>query len=130
MRFVLDSSSPKMWGKEEAKDVAPWTAPKWILPMQELGWSVSCTFGVSRGLPVVETEDSSRYIQCDMLRDSSHVSVECSAHKIVVAEYECLLWVEAHCNNILCIVPAIALDLLYCAFLGEDVFLVIRKHDN
>jgi hypothetical protein len=34
--LVIDSSVPKMWGKEDAKEVAPWTAPKWILPMQEL----------------------------------------------------------------------------------------------
>jgi hypothetical protein len=36
MRLDLDSSSPKMCGNEEAKEVAPWTAPKWILPIQEL----------------------------------------------------------------------------------------------
>lgn len=30
-----------MWGKELAKEVAPCTAPKWILPMQELGLVVS-----------------------------------------------------------------------------------------
>jgi hypothetical protein len=39
MRLVLDSSSPKMWGKDEANDVAPCTAPKWILPIQELARS-------------------------------------------------------------------------------------------
>lgn len=39
--FVLDSSSPKMCGKEDAKEVAPWTAPKWIFPMQELSQLVS-----------------------------------------------------------------------------------------
>ena len=36
MGFVFDSSVPKIWGNEEAKQVAPWTAAKWILPMQVL----------------------------------------------------------------------------------------------
>lgn len=34
--LVRDSSGPKMCGKEEAKEVAPWMEPKWILPMLEL----------------------------------------------------------------------------------------------
>jgi hypothetical protein len=28
IRCVFDSSDPNMCGKEEAKEVAPWTAPK------------------------------------------------------------------------------------------------------
>lgn len=34
--LVIDSLVPKIWGKEDAKEVAPWMAPKWILPMLEL----------------------------------------------------------------------------------------------
>jgi len=34
--LVLDSSFPKMWGKDEAKEVAPWIAAKWYFPTLSL----------------------------------------------------------------------------------------------
>ena len=127
--LVIDSSVPKMWGKEDAKEVAPWTAPKWILPMQELKVLAKSLCDDKSQIPIIEAKDCSCDVQSDMLGDSSYVLVECSSHVVVVAEYECLLGVEPNGNDILCIGGSIALDFLDCSFFGEDILLIVREHD-
>jgi hypothetical protein len=127
--FVIDSSVPKMWGKEDAKEVAPWTAPKWILPMQELRVLAKFLFGDRSQIPIIKTKYCSCDVQSDMLGDSSYVLVECPSHVVVVAEYESLLGVEPNSNDVLCIGGSIALYFLDCSFFGEDILLIVREHD-
>lgn len=102
IRFVLDSSSPKMWGKEDAKDVAPWTAPKWILPMHELEELVNYMFSCMgpHRIPIIKAKNGPRNVQGDMLRDTRNVSVECSSHEVVIAKHECLLRIESDSNDV------------------------------
>ena len=82
-------------------------------------------------IPVVESKDCSSDIQCDVLRDSGHIAVECSSHIVVVAENESLLGVESYGNDILCVILRVLCDILNCSlWAAEDVFLIVCQHDD
>ena len=81
-------------------------------------------------LPIIEAEDGSCNVQCNVLGDSGDVLVKCSSHVIIIAEDECLLGVESNGNDIFRITTGITLNFLNCTFFGEDVFLIICKHDD
>lgn len=78
----------------------------------------------------VETEDCACDVESDALGHAGDVLVECAAHVVVVAEDECLLWVEADGDDICGVCACVALHLLDGALLAEEELLVVGHHDD
>ena len=52
---------------------------------------------------VTKSESRLSLVQSDLSRYFRHVAIEGTANKIIIAEDECLLAVEANCNDVLCV---------------------------
>jgi hypothetical protein len=89
----------------------------------------SSTYEVGlRGLVlIVEAEGSLALTYRDSSSDFDDIVVECMSHVIQVREDECLAHVEAHGNDILCILPCKLLDIVNGKIWLEEKFFVVRQ---
>lgn len=78
----------------------------------------------------IESKRSSHLIEGQQLREFPDVVQEVSADVFQIAEYECLLYVEAASNDILCILQPELMRLLKRQFILKQRLLVIRKHNH
>lgn len=76
------------------------------------------------GLPLIEAEDGLCRVVGNKLRKSDDVSVESSSHELEVREYECLVGVKSHGNDVLAIRSRIANNIFHSYFLFEEELLV------
>lgn len=66
--LVFLVSVPKICGKEDANEVAPWIAAKWYFPMLSLEELVGKVRGIEKAVPVAEAEACFCSIQRNTLR--------------------------------------------------------------
>ena len=76
-------------------------------------------------LRIIEPERGSCLIYRDLARDFGYVLVESSSDIIVIAEDECLLAVEANCNDVLCVLQRKLVCLLRLELVLEKELFVI-----
>lgn len=77
--------------------------------------------------PSIEAKDGLGHVESDPLGESRNVSVESTAHELVIGKDEGLLHVEASRDDVLGVSLSVAHDLLNCSLFREEEFLICIK---
>ena len=102
-------------------------------------WEGGCVGGCGLGCgevefayvgAVVEAEGALDLVDGHVLGYHADVLVEGTAHEVEVTEDEGLLGVEAHGDDVFCVLHGVAFCVFDCDFLAVHEFLVVREHDD